>query len=420
MSTTGGVGMTQANSLDGIGVDTGLLRQMWQTRIHVESLLPEPFFNNENLIQTVDLGGKKPVMPGSLFLDISLNADKGVRKVTIPFLRSIADDAVEGNGSDYLGEETNLRMKYATFYANDYGRPVASQEYGIDFREIEAYKVYEMISPLLWQWLGEYRGFCMRHAICENISHNLTTAPTSLTAGMNANIWFPALTETQQPAFVTSATEYTEAVGDACTEAGGQYNNNQLNVAAILDVLDYFQRKYLKPVEVAGKKVYFLTISPKQALRLKKPSVTDSLAKYWNDSGADIQGIKELIPDVEGMVDNVVLVKDMRAPTLLKGGSNSSWTETFGYVRMGRTDGRTATTGASAFDVNLFLGENSGAKMETEMPHFEQQYDNYDKFRGDLLAGACSYQTVRFDIDTASDSDKMQQESCGLVLTNRV
>jgi hypothetical protein len=120
------------------------------------------------------------------------------------------------------------------------------------------------------------------------------------------------------------------------------------------------------------------------------------------------------------MIGDCIILRNKRAPTILKAGSDSSWTLTPGYVRMGRTDGRTATTGANAFDVNIFCGAGALAKMETELPHLEKQYDDYGRFKGDLLVGACSYQTCRWDIDTASDSDKRQQEGVGLILTNRI
>jgi hypothetical protein len=417
--TTPGVGMVQFTNLDSKGVDDGLLQKSWESLAYVESLLPlSPLgqMYKSDMIQTVALGPDEEQAPSQVFLDITVD-NKGVRSVTKPFLRAHAGDAIEGNASTYIGSEINLRLKYATFYANDYAcPPIASQEYGIDAREFDVYGANEKIIPLQWQWLAEYRDFSMHHACVENICNNMTAAPLSQTARLNEHIWLPNLSDVQQPQFVTSATEYLEAVGDAVTFAGVNYTTNVLDVPAILDATTHYQNLYFNPID----KKYYLLVSDKQALRLSKGSVADTFGKYLITAGTDYDILKAKLPDVVGLVGDVVVLKDKRSPTLLLSGSNSSWALTAGYVRQGRTDGRTTTTGALALDVNIFLGAGAIAKMETEMPHLEKQFDEYGKYRGDILVGAVSYQTCRWDIDTPSDSDKRQQESVGLILTNRI
>jgi len=415
---TPGVGMVQMTSLAGKGVDAGLLKKSWESLAYVESLFPlSPLgqMYKADMLQTIGLGPEEEQTPSEVFIDITSDV-KGVRSITKPFVRALPDDALEGNNATYIGNEKNLRMKYATFYANDWAcPPVASQEYGIDARELEAYDVLEKIVPLMWQWLAEYRDYSMQHALVENISNNLTAPPHSQTAGLNANIWFPALNDNQQPSYVTNATEYLEHVGDAATLAGSLMTTNILTVGGILDAIIYFQNKYLMP----SRDKYYLLVSDKQALALSKPTNDDAMGKWLVTTGAQVDQLKKTFPDTVGMIGDVVVMRNKRAPTIVKGGSNSAWTMTPGYMRMGRTDGRTSLTGANYFDVNFFLGAGAIAKMETEMPHLEKQFDEYGKFKGDILVGACSYQTVRWDIDTPSDSDKRQQETSGLILTNR-
>lgn len=414
------IGMTSPSSLDGMGVDTGLLRTLWEGRAYIESLLSDPLFSNEHLISPIDMNqGNSIGMDGKFFVDIT-PADTGARTVTLAFLRALDDASEDGNSSAYIGQEENLRMKYAKFYANDWARNVASFGYGIDKRELEHYGPYENIMKLLWQWFGEWRGFSARHAACENISHNLTAAPISLTATPNGHIYFPVLSDSQQPTFVTNTGEYAEHLGDAATLAGASRTTNVLTVAGILDMIDLARRNYQMPGEVAGRSVYLFACSPKQILRLKKPSTTDAIADYWVDGGAAFKDISNIVPNVEGMIDNCVIIRDDRAPTYTLGGSNSAWTNTFGYLEPGRNDGRTTSVAATAFDVNVLYGERSLAKYEPQQPMFRDQKDDYDKDQGDMIVGACGYQTCRWDIDTASDSDKAQQEGCSLVLTNRI
>lgn len=415
---TPGVGMVAFTNLDSKGVDAGLLQKSWESRAYVESLLPLSPLGQmyaSDMIQTVALGPDEEQAPSQFFLDLTVD-NPGVRSVTKTFLRALADDALEGT-TDYIGNEKNLRLKYATFYANDWAcPPVASQEYGIDAREFEILGVNDKIIPLMWQWLAEYRDFSMHHACVENISSNMTATPLSQTAGLNEHIWFPVLTDVQQPQFVTSSTEYVEAVGDAMELAGASYTSNVLDIPAILDLTTYYQNRYFSPID----QKYYLLVSDKQALRLSKGSVSDTFGEYLLTTGVMVDQLKSKLPDVVGLVGDTIIMKNKRAPTILQTGSNSSWANTIGYVGQGRTDGRTTTTGANAFDVNIFCAAGGLCKMETEMPHLEKQYDDYGKYRGDLLVGACSYQTCRWDIDTASDSDLRQQEGVGLVLTNRI
>ena len=412
------IGMIEMTGLSGKGVDTGLLQKAWEAKAYVESLFPlsplGQMYKND-MLNTIGLGPEEEQAPSDIFVDIT--SDAGVRSVTKAFLRSLADEAIEGNATKYIGNEKNLRMKYASFYANDYAcPPIAAQGYGIDKRELDPYKVFDKIVPLMWQWLAEYRDFAMHHACVENISSNLEGAPLSQSAGLNEHIWFPVLTDVQQPAFVTTGSEYTEAVGDAATLAGASSATNQLTIPLILDAAVYYQNAYFAP---ANKK-YYLLVSDKQALRLSKGSVDDSFGDYLLNTGAEFDKVKRELPDAVGLIGDVVVLRNKRAPTIRKGGNDSDWLITPGYMRMGRTDGRSTLTGANDFDVNIFCGAGMLAKMETELPHIEEQYDDYKRYVGHILVGACSYMTCRYDIDTATDADKRQQEGCGLILTSRM
>jgi hypothetical protein len=202
--------------------------------------------------------------------------------------------------------------------------------------------------------------------------------------------------------------------------AGSSYTTNQLTADTLLDISDWAQDNYLMPVEIKGGKYYILCASKKQATHLLKTQVTGSLTNVWTKSGTHFEEIKDMIPQLIAIFDNFLIVRDERAATvILTGAGLSSYGQTFGFMQMGRADGRTKLTGAAYFDVNALYAKNSLIKYEPAMPSFKEQKDDYGRDQGTMLVGAFGYQTRRFSLDSDSDSDKMQQEGCALILTNR-
>ena len=400
-------------------VSTGLLKTIFETSVAVESVQHEPLFNNEHLIEVVDLSAGHESIGNKLFVDVT-GGTKDARTIVLPFLRSLADSAIEGNGTGYIGQESNLRMKYLKIYANDWARPVSSFGYGIDARELnDAYKVYDKISALLWQYLGEYQGYLARNAACQTVSHNLTAAPISLTSSLNKNIWFPVLTDATQPTYSNTLQTYEDSLGLAMIAAGASRTTNQLTVSALMDAAEYARRAYIMPIDIGGKPRYMVTLSSKQMLALKKTSTSDGISKLWITTGADLANISEMIPDCEGIIGDVVLVADNRAPTLHNVGYGSDYIPTFGYMQMGRTDGRSSGITSDDFDVNILWGERSLIKYEPQQPMFKTQDDDYERDHGDLIVGAMGYMTPSYDVDTPSGSTRTQ-EGCMLIPTSRL
>jgi hypothetical protein len=415
------IGMVAPASLSGMSnpVSTGLLKIIFETSVAVESVQHEPLFNNEHLIEVVDLSKGHESIGNKLFVDVT-GGTKDARTIVLPFLRAIADSSIDGNATAYIGQESNLRMKYLKVYANDWGRPISSFGYGIDARELnDAYKVYDKIAPLLWQWKGEYQGYCARRAACQNISANLTAAPVSLTSGVNSHVWFPVLADSAQPSYNVTFQTYEDSLGLAAISAGASRTTNQLTVSALMDAAEYARKAYIMPVEMAGKKRYMVTLSPKQIVAMKKTTTTDGIAKIWVTSGTDFQNVANMIPDVEAVLGDVVIVGDNRAPTFHNVGYGSDYIPTFGYMQMGRTDGRVTALTSDDFDVNILWGERALIKYEPQQAMFKEQNDDYDRDHGDLIVGAMGYMTPAYDVDSAATATN-QQEGCMLMLTSRV
>lgn len=418
MSTN--LGMTSPLSLSGMNVDSGLLQTRWNDNmLYLESLQPDPLINAPGLTQTIEVGKKDVItMPDSVFLDLTPKDKKGkaARYIRLVFMSSFAMDPIEGN-AQFIGNEGTIELKYTQVAANDWAAGITRDTFGIDFRELSVYGAYEQIRPGLGRWLGELRALYARQAVCQRFCDNLADTPVSLTQGINQNWYVPSLGTSSQPSYSSTSATHVTNVGTAMTSAG---TNAVVDVPEVLKMVQYFRDNYLKPTTLAGKPMYLMLACPTLVRRLRDPSVSNSWGAYYNLVGAT-EDLAKVVPGAQMVIDDsLVIVRDQRSPTVTIGGNASAYTATFGYMKYGRTDTRTTSTGAGYFDCNMVLGAGAIAKYEPEPPHFEEQPDEYRKFMGDGLFGAVSYTSPTWDLDSDSISDSTaQQESSFIVPTVR-
>lgn len=421
---TSHLGLTKPNNLNAQKVDTGLLQKRWNdNQLYMESLQGDPIIGNPDLVKVIEVGSGKNKVPfaDSLILDITPKdkKGKGARNVELVFLKSLTMAPIEGNGSSLIGNEATLQLKYTNNYANDWAAGVVEDVYGIDFREIANYGIYSEIRPLLAQWLNEVRGMYARQAYITRISQNLTTAPISMTASLNPNWYFPALSAASQPAYDATLNNLEQNIGVAATTIGA---SALLNVPELLTLIDYAREvKYIEPMTIAGKPMYVLFACTDQVRRLRDPSVANSWGAYYNVVTAT-EDVKKVVPNAEITIgDELLVVRDPRYATMTKSGTASDWNLSFGYLKYGRTSTRTSLRNTSNFDVNIFAGRGSLCVYEPEAPHYENQPDEYGKYKGTGLFGAVGYQTPIWDLDAAQQSSATaQQESSMIIPTSRV
>jgi hypothetical protein len=417
---TFGVGLQTPNNLATQGVDTGLLRTAWANDIYMESLMQEPFFNSAGLIETVKVGNDGYQIPQKAFMNVTPSDKNGkaARDIVLSFIKSLSGTGRFGNGERLLGNEEQMVLKYASFYANDWAHAVSGESFGIDFRELTPYQIYEKAKPLLAQWFGELNGYFAREALCETRCLNLSKAPMSLTQPLNPNWYIPSVASSSQPEYSATAAVLEQNVGNLLNTTTS--TNMHLTIPRLLSLSDYAHDQYIKEMNVAGYNVHVLCASPDEYRRLIDPNETNSWAGYWNTSAALVNDLNKVIPGVVGVIgESLVVMRDRRAPTLTLGGASSDWSLTFGYMKPGRNDGRaTGRTANTHFNLNPLLGANCLAKYEPEMPHYENQYDEFGKYYGVGYIGAFSWQIPIWDVDTSTDTSA-QQESSIIVATQR-
>jgi hypothetical protein len=423
MGTTSGVGLVLPNSLSDQNVDGGLLQKRWNdNKLYLESLQPDPLFSSTDLTHVVQVGSGKNIigMADSVFLDLTPKdkKGKGARSITLAFMKAFNNDPIEGNGTELLGSEENVELKFFTQYANDWAVGISEETFGIDFREMSPYGVYQQIRGGLGRWLGELRGYYARTALVTTMSANLTSAPVSLTSALNPVSYVAARGLGNQPIYYSTLASYQDAVGDQLELANA---TALMTVPELLKMTDYaWATKYIEPVTIDGRQMYIYLCPVEQYRRLNDPSVSNS----WRSSMESVvrsSAVEKAVPGAKMIIDDkLIIVRDPRCPTCVKSGTASNYTLTFGYMKMGRNDTRSTGVTANDFDVGFLLGRGSLAKYEPELPHYEDQYDVYTKYKGNGLFGGVGYMTPIWDLDSADQTDSSaQQESSMLVFTSR-
>jgi hypothetical protein len=89
-------------------------------------------------------------------------------------------------------------------------------------------------------------------------------------------------------------------------------------------------------------------------------------------------------------------------------------------MKMGRNDGRTALATANvSFNANYALCKSALAHYENEPMHYEEQIDEYGKFKNVGIFGSDGYQLPVYDLDTATASSD-RSEGSAVIFTQRV
>jgi hypothetical protein len=411
------LGMTSPQTIDGMSVDS-LLQQVWDNKAYLESVKPDPIFNNKELIKPISVVDRQAVPAiDQLFINVTPK-NVGARNVTLAFIASFDMDPVEGN-NQFIGSETDFEMKFTKCYANDWAGGVTLQNFGIDARELRNYGLNQEARRLLFQWRQEILGYYAREALVQRYSHNLTATPISLAQSYNKNWWVPSLSDSQQPSFDTTAQTFATNIGNACNIAG---MNAVLTPSYLLQLVDYLENSFIMPVRIGGRTYWVMLVAPREIRRLRDPSVTGSFGDYFKDAAA-ITDVNKVIPTAELVVaESLILVRDPRNPTMVLSGGGSAYTITFGYDKAGRkttkTSGISVAGATNYWNLNPVCGAGCLMWYEPEKVHEEKQADEYTQYEANALFGAIGYQTPLWNVDAdAASASTAQQETSFIVPT---
>lgn len=407
------LGMTDPSTIDGMSVD-GLLQQVWNNKAYLESVRPDPLFQNKDLIKPVEVvnGQAIPAMD-KLFINVTPK-NTSARNINLAFIAALDMDPIEGN-TQFIGNEDAFEMEFTQCYANDWAGGITLQNFGIDARELRNYGLNQNALRLLYQWRTECLGRYAREALIQRYAHNLTAAPISLTQSYNKNWWFPSIADGSQPSYNATAGSHATTIGAAAASCG---MSAVLTPSYLLQLIDWLAFNFIMPITIGGKNYYVMLTAPREIRRLRDPSVTQSFGAYFKDAAA-IQDVNKVIPTASLIVgENLILVHDDRIPTMTYSGNASAYTLTFGYEKAGRSTTRTTSSSATGavnyWYCNIVMGAGCLMIYEPEKTHEEKQPDEYTQYTGDALFQAIGHQTPLWNVDSdqATSSTARQESSC--------
>lgn len=425
-----GVGMTQADGMSDMAapVNSGLQQQVWESELAFERVAYDPMLvNTAKLTRTIEVMDQPYNIPMDAVVTDLTPKNLGARKVTQAFKKALSGTGIhDGDTSMITNGSEQIAVKYLHAYSNDWAHSVATQNYGIRFRELSPYQIYQTVKTDLATWNGEKAGWYMREAFCESISHNISAVPLSVSVGINPNFHVVGLAAASQPssyASIVTGSDMADAVGTACAAVTAA--NCRLSVPRILAGEKRMRiTKYITPLKFMNTTGYILFAHPDEIEYLRDPSQATvySYAYTWLQ-GAALNDAQKLLPGLKMTIGNVLVVEDPRCPAMVVGGTASSgYTTTFYYMKMGRTDDRTSASNTSntCFNANILCGANGLVYFEGEAPHFENQLDEFRKFENIGYIGSEGWCLTSYNVDTNNDSTPtVQHEGSCIWLTQR-
>lgn len=419
--------------------------------LRTESILYDVF---EKLSGEIRTDPKGVTIPEAIFLKVDA-PPKGAHSITLALLKSLSAAPQMGTGENMLGNEENLALKHLTVYYNEIKKSVASFGWGIDFNDLSYLDVYGQITPLMTRFFAELRGRRIREALLLTYASELIKAPLDTTnyQQFNPNIFVTNTAFGDMPTYkrdnlsIASGTwpassNFQDRAGDdfvqniydalaAATTTSAAFDapaKMNLTVEALLALSNYVEDELLlEPLMIDGQPSYIFLIPSTTAVWLSGFSTTNSkLGDIWKDVSA-LTKKEQDIPAVMGRVNNLVMVKDSRYPTITIGGTSVNPTITPGFMAPGRADGRNKSAYASnnlVFQVGFVLGKGALVEWVANDLKYATEQTEYGKFQGKGAYQMAGIQLAKFDEDALntdgpgqSDTSYQQNSSCVVLMT---
>lgn len=426
--------------------------------LRTESVLYDVF---EKLSGEIRTDPKGTMIPEAIFMKMD-TPPKGAHSVTIPLLKLLQGAPQMGTSQHMLGSEENLRLKHLTVYYNEIKKSVASFGWGVDFNDLSYLDVYGQITPLMTQYFAELRGRRIREALMLTYASELTMDPINLKQQFNPNIFVTNTTFANQPSYkrdnLTTGTVGTwpanrstddlhttyedgsgktyfvqaiyNALAAATTTSAAFDTPAKMNmtVEMLLALSNFVEDELLlEPLMIDGQPSYIFLLPSTTAVWLSGFSTSNSrLGDIWKDVSA-LSKKEQDIPAVMGRVNNLVLVKDGRYPTITIGGTSVDPTITPGFLAPGRSDGRNkaAYDGSTnkVFQCGFVLGKGALVEWVANDLKYATEQTEYGKFQGKGAYQMAGIQLCKFDEDALdggtgqSDTSYQQNSSCMVLMT---
>jgi len=398
-------------------LDAKSIVTLFQTDLLEESL-PDDCYDRMSGLVSKGPQQEAVSMPEAMYLKLDAMADAGGRYVRVPMTKDFVEEPQLGSDADQrLHEEDHVTKSFQMEYT-DVSHASSNQAFGVLARDKIPYKLFESRVPKMGRYFKQYFGKMRRQATYEGQSENLLEAPHFNHPRIAKNWFIPNLDDDLQPAYNTVYSNHADRVGDALSTAG-------ITSAAAWSLvheqrLEEWCFNNLSPLELPDGKQGFIHVLPSPQCRwIKHPTNTAVMGGVFRDVAQFNDDEKFHYPDAIGMIGRMVIVEDLRYPTLTIGGSvsgsgsgsgGSGYTLTFKYRGQGRADDGSSDPrdkSATARQMGAVYGRGALCEWMPEGFHWEWNYEMYDKFFGSGVFMSVGIKAVEFDV-TGGDATSLQ------------
>lgn len=405
-------------SLTTMDVATGLTYDAINRKLQIESV-PDSVF--------VDLGadvvysGRKIMVPDACVMRVS--SEKGARTQVMPLENPLTGPGRGGTGEDQQGYERTTTLEYMKIYYNEYSQGVVGEKWGMNYNDLEVFNFYAGEQPRLSRWFKEDEDKQYHEALLERYSWPLEKTGTALTQNYNPN-WFIANTEFgSQPTYSNTAATFRGNLNTAFAAADTGTNgiNANIDLDYLLALAYYAEKnKRIKPVTIGGQSSYLVLLPSTQYHKLLQVN-NGQLGSVWQNVSA-LSDEEQKFPGIVGRVMNLVIVKDLRYPTITCTNSYGDTTHVVEYVEPGNDDARNTAVyndaSNASWDIGFLLGQAAIVDWTVTPLHFEMEQTEYGKRYGKAAFTERGIQLgATFDTDTASNLNIKNFGSIALAFT---
>lgn len=391
-----GVGVVVPNALD-----TNSMRIGYDKMLRKRSL-PEDIY-------TALSGLSKPAtdsttIPNAIYMTVEADALNGSNSAVITMKKPLQTAGVFGNAVA-IGNEELPNTKSFRVYRNNCRKVISTPGYGIRKLDSEYLRLYPEHINDLATWNKEQEGLEIRSAFLQQYGYSLTFGDTAAACAQNwnPNIFVCGLPiRSCSPVYSSNVATYTTNIVNRIIAAGGgsilPTVNQTLNQPNLSNLSNFALERRITPLQIAGLpggKGYVLTISERQAAFISDPA--------WSQRNLGSLIMRNQLPKptadwpgVIGAYKDILLVLDVRQPTLVPTGSSAPHGLQAGYLWPGDIDQRYRDD-RDCCDTAYLHGANSIFKWEPEKLHHITQEDDYAKVVGHGTARVWGHRIPIYD-----------------------
>jgi hypothetical protein len=333
-----------------------------------------------------DLSGhyntEKKTVPNAIYMKIGDDVLSQSSEAVITMKFPLRNPGVMGDDVA-IGTEEGAVTKTCKIYRNNCRKVVSTPGYGTDKLDADYLKLFEKHVDDLAPWNKDQEDLEIHQAIVETFGETLIYGETAgkCIRNFNPNIFIAGLGahNPTQPVYNTNPAVYAQNISAAVSAVNGG-GGAILDQTALSNLSNFALKKRISRLDIPGipgGKGYVLTISELQSMYLGDPAWS---ARNLGNLYLQRTALPEKVmnwPGVIGAYKDLLIVTDLRAPTVLIDGGSV----TAGYMWHGDTDKRHRGI-SGALDVAALHGRGAVWKWEPEKLHSIKQEDDYGKIKG--------------------------------------